>query len=197
MTACMSLILDAEKYIFPLLDKYCGDYPYHNPDHTRAVHSRVIQLAEREWIVGDDLEDIELAALFHDIGFTKQYENNEIYGCDIADSWLREKGHPPERRKKIRGIIMATVLFTKPKNILEQIIQDADLENLGQSIALSRSEAYYRELLMQSEKKPIKKDYWRFVKKLFVQYHFHTSLAKLENEAERIRNIDRVNVYLK
>lgn len=96
----MSLVELARKYAMDLLT-FCEKYPYHNPDHTRGVFDRATYLALSENVDGEDLEDLQLACLFHDTGFTMQYEKNEFYGAQIARKWLLEHNHPKDRIEKI------------------------------------------------------------------------------------------------
>lgn len=192
----MSLISHAEQYVFHLLERFCQNYPYHNPDHTRAVHSRAKYLAEKEWIQGEWLEDLELATLFHDTGFTEQYDKNEYYGSRIARKWLLEKGHPEKRIETIEHIIMATVLFSRPHSILEEIIQDADLENLGQTLEFQYSQNYYRELREYGKIDLSEKVFWQFVETLLKKFEFHTPTAQRENSEQKKKNLALVDAYL-
>jgi uncharacterized protein len=70
------LIDQARSYVFDILRK-CESYPYHNPSHTESVFTRATYLALAEGVDGEDLEDLQIACLFHDTGFTEQYEKNE------------------------------------------------------------------------------------------------------------------------
>jgi len=85
------LVKKAQNTVFPLLEKYCGDYPFHNPAHTRGVFERATYLALTENINATDLEDLQIAALFHDTGFTEQYPKNEYIGSQIARGWLENE----------------------------------------------------------------------------------------------------------
>ena len=126
----MSLLIEsARSYCLDILRK-CEHYQYHNPSHTTGVFDRATYLALAEGIDGEDFEDLQLACLFHDTGFTEQYNKNEFIGAKIARHWLESHNHPEKRIEKIESLIMATVLFSEPKNHLEQIIQDADLDNI-------------------------------------------------------------------
>jgi len=53
------------------------------------------------------------------------------------------------RIQKIERLIMATVLFSTPNDKLEQIIQDADLDNLG------RKDCFIKTLLFRAEMREI------------------------------------------
>lgn len=72
----MSLIEKARDYTDTLLEK-CKNYPYHNPRHTEGVLDRATYLALAEGVEGEDLEDLQIACLFHDTGFIESYEKNE------------------------------------------------------------------------------------------------------------------------
>jgi len=41
-----------------------------------------------------------------------------------------EQGYPEEKIKKVEETILATIPTSSPKNMLEKIIKDADLDNL-------------------------------------------------------------------
>lgn len=192
----MNLVTHAEDYVFPLLETYCSNYPYHNPAHTRAVHSRAKYLAEKEWVVGDALEDLEIATLFHDTGFIEQYDKNEYFGSRIARKWLFEQRHPEKRIESIEHIIMATVLFSRPHTLLEEIIQDADLENLWQTLEFQYSQNYYKELTQYGKIWLSERVFWQFVETLLKKFEFHTRTAQRENSPQKKKNLALVDAYL-
>jgi HD superfamily phosphodiesterase len=72
----MSLVEQAKIYTSHLLE-VCKEYPYHNPTHTLSVFERATYIAVTEQVNAEDLEDLQIACLFHDTGFTLQYEKNE------------------------------------------------------------------------------------------------------------------------
>jgi uncharacterized protein len=106
-------------------------YPYHNVGHTLDVYSRTGYLADVEGVSPEEKTDLLIAAVFHDTGFSVAYPKNEIIGADLAEAFLRKEGHPEERIVRIRRIILATIVLSTPGDLLEKIIQDADLDNLG------------------------------------------------------------------
>lgn len=85
-----SLVEAAKKYTQDLL-QVCKDYPYHNPEHSISVLDRATYIAMAENVGNEDLEDLQLACLFHDTGFSEQYEKNEHIGARIARNWLEEQ----------------------------------------------------------------------------------------------------------
>ena len=185
----------ARSYVFDILRK-CESYTYHNPSHTESVFTRATYLALAEWVDGEDLEDLQLACLFHDTGFTEQYEKNEYIGARIARTWLSLHEHPEKRIAKIEGIIMATVLFSKPKTHLEEIIQDADLDNIGTKEEFFYSQNYLEEIRNIGHVDMPDCSYWQFVYTLLTRYKFHTKTAKSERHDQQVRDIDHMEKFI-
>ncbi len=191
----MSLVEQAKEYVFTLLEK-CKDYPYHNPAHTLGVFNRATYLALAENVTWEDFEDLQIASLFHDTGFIEQYEKNEHIGARIARKWLLEKWHPENRIEKIESIIMATVLFSNPHTLLEEIIQDADLDNIGTREEFYFSLDYYDELKIVGKADIPDCAYWQFVYTLLTKYKFHTATAKRERHEQQLKDIDHMEKFL-
>jgi uncharacterized protein len=192
----MSLVEQAKKYTLTMLRKKCKNYPYHNPAHTEWVFNRATYLALAENVTWEDLEDLQIACLFHDTGFTEQYEKNEHIWARIARKWLLEAGHREDRIEKIEGIIMATVLFSNPHTLLEEIIQDADLDNIGTREEFYYSLDYYDELKLIGKADIPDCAYWQFVYTLLTKYKFHTPTAKRERHDQQMRDVEHMEKFL-
>jgi HD superfamily phosphodiesterase len=68
----------AENELIQLLDqKLPKDLHYHTLGHTKDVVKAVERLALLEGVRDEGLFLLKTAALFHDAGFTEQYEHNE------------------------------------------------------------------------------------------------------------------------
>ncbi len=63
----------------------------------------------------------------------------------IARVYLESIGYKEARIQKIERLIFSTVLFTEAHDLLESIIQDADLDNLG------RKDCFIKTLLVRKE----------------------------------------------
>lgn len=192
----MTLIEQAHTYAFDILEQTCKNYPYHNPRHTQWVIDRATYLAMAEWIEWDDMEDLQLAAIFHDTGFSEQYQKNEHLWAKIARKWLEEQWHPKERIEKIENIIMATVLFSKPKTHLEKIIQDADLDNIGTKDEFFYSQRLLEEIRLIGHMETSDCAYWQFVYTLLTKYKFHTKTAKNERHDQQLRDVEHMEKFL-
>lgn len=172
-------INQALHYVIDLLDPI-NYYQYHNINHTLDVYSRAGYLCDKEFISEEDKNDILLATLFHDTGFVEQYYKNERIGARIAREYLEKISWPKDRIVKIEGLIMATVLFSVPKNKLEQIMQDADLDNLGRKDCFIKT-LLYRKEMREIGGQDIPKEQW-FINthNLLRTFEYRTMTAKEE-----------------
>ena len=126
------IVLKAKEYVTWLLkDLKEKWYTFHNLDHTLHVFERASYLAEKEWLDEELQEIVQLAALFHDTGFIKQYDKNEPIWAQIAEEWLKKQWYPDDKIDIVKQLILATdPSIQDPDNTLSRIIKDADLDNL-------------------------------------------------------------------
>jgi len=127
-----TLLIDAEKYVFNLLNnKLATNYVYHNLAHTQKVLEKTIELAEKLEVNKASLENLQLAALFHDSGFIKKAENHEQESVKILTHFLQENNVEVNKIEAIASLILATKMGHNPTNDLEKILIDADCAHIG------------------------------------------------------------------
>lgn len=119
---------------------------YHQYEHSIDVMQRAVYLWEKESVSEEEKEMLAIAALFHDTGFTIQYDDNEPIGAKIAHNYLKTILYPIEKIKIVEQLILATSPKVEPKNKLEEIIKDADLDNLGRDDFFEVAERVKKEL---------------------------------------------------
>jgi class 3 adenylate cyclase/predicted metal-dependent HD superfamily phosphohydrolase len=137
---------DVLQYLNDNLDE---NLHYHGAFHTANVVKAVERLAIAEGIINEDTLLLKAAALFHDIGFVKQYEHNEAIGADMAREWLPKYGFSSEQIEKVYSLILITNVETDPNSLLEKIIRDADLDYLGREDFMVISENLKKELMIR------------------------------------------------
>ena len=126
-----NIIAEVKKYVNTILASLEHIY-YHQYAHSLDVFERATYLAKKEGLSKDEIEVLQIAALFHDTGFIIRYEKNEPLWAKIASNYLQSIGYPKDKIKTIERIILATnPEYTPPKDIYEEIIKDADIDNLG------------------------------------------------------------------
>ena len=148
-----------QEYVLDMLrSELPKQYFYHNPDHTLYVQAKAKEIGRQEGCSEDELNLLDIAALWHDTGYIRVYKNHEEQSCLLARQYLPEYGFQSKDIDTICGIIMATKIPQIPKNKLEEIIADADLEYLGTDIFEIKSQDLFHEL--QSLNPVLTEDKW-------------------------------------
>ncbi len=127
-----SIIDAARQYVLDLLaNKLDPQLRYHNLAHTVSVRNAALQLARVAGLDEQACEWLELAAWFHDTGFVEATEGHEEVSKRIARQFLEAHGYPEEGIRQVERLIDVTRLDEKPITRLEQLMKDADLNNLA------------------------------------------------------------------
>ena len=122
----------AERHIMKVLkDGLPDNLHYHGIHHTYDVVKAVERIAIMEGVMDEDIFVLKSAATYHDAGFVEKYDKNEPIGARLAEEILPKYGYTDHQIEQVKELIYATIIPHKPKNKLEQIICDADLDYLG------------------------------------------------------------------
>jgi len=189
------LISDIKKYVnylmLPLENLY-----YHHYEHALSVMERAIYLGTMEGCNEDEIEILAISALFHDTGFVIQYDENENFWAKIAQNYLKTILYSEEKIKIIENIILATKPETQPKNLLQKIIKDADMDNLWTQDFFDISDKLKKEReLIQNIK--IKDPDWHHASLDILQWHtFYTATQFAERNKELLKNVDKLKMKL-
>ncbi|MCB8964952.1 MAG: HD domain-containing protein [Bacteroidales bacterium] len=119
---------------------------YHNMKHTVDVYTQVELIGRSESISTEEMVVLRTAALFHDSGHLIDYATHEEMSVKLAYEILPQYGYSTEQMEEIARIIMSTKMPPKPKNLLQEIICDADLDYLGRTDFIPVSNMLYKEL---------------------------------------------------
>lgn len=124
----------AEHHITALLKEgLTEDYHYHDLSHTLSVRDASMIIGRKYQLDDAELEILELAALFHDTGFTKNYEQHEDYSMDIAKAFLNQENYPAEKIQQVLDLIDITRVGTLPKTLTQKVLKDADFNTYSRS----------------------------------------------------------------
>lgn len=174
-----------------ILDKLERELPktlhYHNYKHTIDVVNQSELIGLGEGLDDSDILLLKTAALFHDSGLIKGFDNHEFYSTEIAREILPQWHYTEEQINKICEIIMATKLPPNPKNLLEKVICDADLDYLGRSDFIPVSNNLYEELRAQGKDIDINTWNKNQVKFLSSHQYFTNTAQKLREEAKELQ----------
>jgi len=138
-----------------------------------------------------DAKLLRIGILLHDIGFTVSVEDHELKGAKIASKFMSECGFSEKDIHVVKGLIMATRVPQNPKNLLEQIICDVDLDYLGRKDFYKISDLLYRELLERSGY--FDKTQWNRIQIEFLEKHYyHTEFAKKRRQGRKEDRIEEL-----
>jgi uncharacterized protein len=131
----------AKQYaLYRLEQELSSHHYYHNMAHTvDDVIPAVERLSYTEGIEEEPRLLLLTAAYYHDIGFIESRHEHETIGIRIAAAVLPDFGYDPAQIEIVTGIIMATHLPQAPRNQLEAILADADLDVLGRPDFLDKN----------------------------------------------------------
>lgn len=175
--------LPMQNFVIGLLnEKLPANYYYHDYRHTLYVMEKAIQIGYQENCSEEELNLLEVAALWHDTGYIKVYDGHEEAGCILASEYLPGFGFSAKDINMINGMIMATKIPQTPKNKLEAILADADLEYLGTDNVTEMANDLFREL--QSLNPSLTKENWDKMQISFLQkQHYFTAYCLEKRES--------------
>lgn len=169
---------------------------YHGMHHTIDVLHVVNQYIKRESIDPYDAKLLRIGVLYHDIGFTVSNVDHEVKGAQIAEEFMLEYNFSKEEIKIVKGLIMATKIPQNPKNNLEKIICDSDLDYLGRNDFYPISYQLYKELKSFSQINNMKA--WYKAQITFLTLHeYHTDFAKKNRQPKKEKRIKELEEALK
>ena len=133
------------------------DLTYHTVQHTLDILKNAERIAASENINSEeDLFLLKVACLYHDSGFLFTYKGHEEESCNLAKKDLPVFDCNKKEVKIICRLIMATRIPQTPRNKLEEIICDADLDYLGTPDFFKLSNRLFSELKKNGQVKPKK-----------------------------------------
>jgi len=159
-------------------------YYYHNFAHTLYVADKAIEIGKAEGCTEREIMLVNAAALWHDTGYIGTYAGHEEESARLAAQYLPSYGYSIGEIGKIHGMIMATSVPQSPKNKLEEIVADADLEYLGTSEAAHQADLFYKELNHLDPS--LTKEQWDRKQIAFLQsHHYFTAYCKRHKESAK------------
>jgi class 3 adenylate cyclase/predicted metal-dependent HD superfamily phosphohydrolase len=186
----------AERHIIKVLEKGLSDkLHYHSIEHTKDVVKAVERLALMEGVTDEGLFLLKSAATYHDAGFVEQYDKNEPIGARLAEEILPKYGYTEQHIQTIKELIFVTQIPHQPKNKLEEIICDADLDYLGRDDFHEIADRLRRELREHGKIDSDRK--WDEIQVSFLTAHkYFTETAIKTRREKKLKNLDEVKARL-
>lgn len=162
---------------------------YHGYHHTIDVMEAAERIARHENLTGEQKGLLRVAVSFHDAGFIYTYKNHEEKGCELAQELLPGFGFSNDQIAAICSMIMATKTPQRPKNKLENIICDADLDYLGRDDVYAVANTLFEEVKIYF--KLVDERAWDELQVNFLNaHHYHTTFALQNRAAKKQQYLD-------
>jgi predicted metal-dependent HD superfamily phosphohydrolase len=172
-------------------------YSYHNLAHTQEVFDGVTELGINSNLPDNDLEIVQVAALFHDTGFTKGYIDHENKSIEIMKKFLYSFNYPEDKIFRVSEIIIMTDMENNPVNLSQKIIRDADILHIGKEDFYSKSLSLKSEWESVNHKKYSDSEWIQSSLDFINRTFFYTDYAKLKYEPRRQSNIHVLEKMIK
>lgn len=186
---------DLEELMLTKLEKGLpSNLYYHNLKHTIDVINQSELIGRGENCTDEEILILKTAALFHDAGHIISYDDHEEQGIKLAKEILPQYKYSQDQIKLISELIYATKLPPNPKNLLQSIICDADLDYLGREDFVPVSNQLFKEL---SERKKVKSiEEWNKLQIIFLgSHHYFTKTARDIRRVNKLKQLEKLQNY--
>jgi HD superfamily phosphodiesterase len=182
-----------EEYVTGLFDQIEDPIlVFHNLEHTQHVVKRTKEIAGHYEITDDEMFILFAAAWFHDTGhlFTAPAKHEEM-SCEIMRKYLAGKIEDENIIAQIEACIMATKFPRVPKNLLQQIICDADTYHFGtKEFKTTNKHAFKEHYLRTGENDPEK--FNEETIQMLQTHQFYTDYAKQLLNERKLKNMKKL-----
>ncbi len=192
------IVTESREFVQKLLGEKLAPWAYyHDFRHTQETVEAAREIGVASGLQDGDLEILSLAGWFHDTGYIELTTGHEERSVVIATDYLSPRGYPPEKLDKISGCIMATKVPQQPKNLLEQVICDADMLFLGREEFFRKNDLLKKEI-EEREGRVIPQVDWLKRSIDFLSNHaYHTVYCRETLSAGVDRNIETLRGEVK
>lgn len=187
------ILTQTEAYLTDFFQKKIGaEYVFHDFSHTKGVLEAVIEIGSGNNLEDRELQLLQIAAWFHDCGYDQGPEGHEERSCRYAVGFLSRFDLPDQDLDLITRCIMATRLPFKPKDLLEEIMCDADLSHLGKQSYWDRTGRLRQELLLTRGKMMTEQDWVQFELDFMNNHRYFTTVAEELYNARKLKHIKQL-----
>jgi class 3 adenylate cyclase len=188
---------DMEEAVLNRLENELSDeLAYHNMKHTVDVVTQVEIIGRGEGVSEEEMLLLKTAALFHDTGFLISYDNHEDNSIELAREVLPMYGYLDDQIEEIVELINVTRKDAHPRNHLEAILKDADLDYLGRSDFIPVSRSLYEEFQTFNGKMTLPE--WNKKQISFITNHkYYTNTAKNLRQVRKEQQLSALKDFMK
>jgi predicted metal-dependent HD superfamily phosphohydrolase len=189
------LLVDAKSHVRALFAQDgAPSYPYHNLEHTQMVVRDALWIGKGSNLTDRQMFIVEIAAWFHDSGFSKTYLQHEEAGAVLAATFLSLHKVDSSLIAQVADCIRATRMPQQPEDIVQEVLCDADLAYLGSNQFFVVSEKLLNEW-QQHKQNDLDEIEFSMVSEGFLLRHtYFTPFARTYLNAGKKRNLELIGI---
>ena len=182
-----------EKYVTGLFEqKQSPDLVFHNLDHTKEVVKHTLKIASHYKVSDREMLILIAAAWFHDIGYLySEPDQHEETSCQIMKKFMKDYTEDETLMEEIHACVMATKFPRTPKNLMQEIICDADTYQLGKKKFEETNKRMQEELRLRNGEIDPAKFKEDTIQLLKTHVYYTTYCKELLNDGKK-RNLKRL-----
>jgi len=166
---------------------------YHSLAHTKRVVKAAKQIARNYRLSNRDFFILYSAAYFHDIGYLNNAQEHEMKSALMAEKFLSKNKCNESVRNSVIQAILSTAMPQSPQTIIEEILCDADISNLGEKNFKRFSDALRKETMGISGAKISRSEWLAMDIRFFESTNYHTEYAKINMGPQKDRNLKKLH----
>lgn len=166
-------------------------YVYHNLNHTRQTAEACAEAAEAYSLAAKEREVLQLAAWFHDTGYIKTYEGHEAASVAYAQKFLKAEDYPEEGIAEVSRLITSTTAGQQPKDLLEEILHDADRISIGKKSFFRKAELLRIEWEVFLDKHYKQNEWDKLQQQYIMNTNYYTDYFRKQYGERREKNINK------
>ncbi len=184
------IVKKVQKFARNFLEQHIDkEYVFHSKQHTIEVVAAGTQLAQDYQLPEEEVENIQIALWFHDLGFSEGWNEHESRSAELAGNFLTEEGLEPERIAAIQSLIRVTHREAMPSNVHEEIIKDADTSHIGTKMYLSKLGLLKREWEWRGDQSFTEKEWLKLNLEFLHKHKFYSTIAQSKYNTRKRKNI--------
>jgi predicted metal-dependent HD superfamily phosphohydrolase len=193
MARRIDIVKDASAFVTALMKRGLpSGAVYHGIPHIRETVAASREIGRGSRLSAILMENLTLAAWFHDVGYVDLTDGHEERSVEIATRFLTEHNYPDHSIARIAGCIRATKVPQMPKSTLERALCDADIIHIGKTWFFKKSD------LLRSEREELlgiqytDTEWFRLNIDFLTHTRFHTAYARRKYSHRRRLNLEQL-----
>lgn len=170
-------------------EKFPPENIYHSLTHTTEVVKAAEKIGKACNLEKEELEILLIAAWFHDVGYLNGAEGHEELSAKYAGDFLAKSNYPIHKIERVTNAILSTRLPQNPKNIVEEILCDADLYHVGTDEFFNKNELLRTEFERRRNKTFTDIEWIDNTIEFITNHNFFTKYAKGKYKQQKEANL--------